>query len=116
MLKPQEFEPPPLVDWHLRNWRDWMRRDSLHLGYPSKSAGLHTGGISGPDAFDHLCESADEHAAIVINGVIDDLVPAESAAVHYIYLHAVYRVRDFEAQFENAIGKIGRALFAKGLA
>lgn len=106
----------PLVDFHLRNWAIWMRHPGLRLGYPARSAGLQCGGISGHDAFDELCEQADEHAAIVINRIIDDLETDESAAINHKYLHAVYRLRNLEASFERAVGRVWRAMLANGLA
>jgi len=93
-----------------------MRHPGLRLGYPARSAGLQCGGISWHDAFDELCEQADEHAAIVINRIIDDLETDESAAINHKYLHAVYRLRNLEASFERAVGRVWRAMLANGLA
>lgn len=106
----------PLVDFHLRNWALWMRHPGLRLGYPARSAGIQCGGISGDDAFDCLCEQADEHAAVVMNRIIDDLSPDEAAAINHQYLHAVYRLRNLEASFERAVGRVWRAMLANGLA
>jgi len=109
------FDVPPIVDFHLRNWRDWMHRDSLRIGYPSKSAGLESGYISGDDAFDDLCLKADEHAARVVDALIDGMPQDESCAIHHAYLHACYRLRDFDASFESACQKLLRGMVAKGL-
>lgn len=109
-------DPNPLVDFHLRNWAKWMRQPSLKLGYPAKSCGLESGFVSGEDGFDILCEQADEQAAVLMNAIIDGLEPDETAAINHKYLHAVYRLRDMEASFERALGRVWRGMLARGLA
>ncbi len=110
------LEIHPLVDYHLKNWAYWMRHPGIKLDYPSKSAGFITGGVSGVDGFDHWADGCDSEAVIIINRLIDDLEPDESAAINHIYLRAVYRLRDPESSFERAIGKIFRGMVKEGLA
>jgi hypothetical protein len=51
-----------------------------------------------------------------MNRIIDDLEPDEAAAINHQYLHAVYRLRNLEASFERAVGRVWRAMLANGLA
>lgn len=88
-----DFPELAYAEWHLQNWAKWMRAASMRLGYPSKSAGLQCGGISGEDAFDHMCEEADSYAAKASDSSIESLAPREQGVIHHFYLHAVYRFR-----------------------
>ena len=106
----------PLVDWHLRNWARWMRHPGLDLGYPKKSSGLESGYVSGSDGFDILCEEADEVSAVTLNAIIDGLPQDESSAISHKYLHAVYRVRDYNGSLLRAISKIWRGMLSRGIA
>ena len=110
------IEVSPIVDWHLRNWQRWMRVTNLGLSYPSRSAGLESGGVSSADAFDLLCEDADEQAAVALNAIIDSLAPDETAAINHQYLHAVYRMRDFQGSLDRALAKVWRGMLARGIA
>lgn len=59
--------------YHLQGWGEWRRqnRGSVTRGYPSKSAGIESGG--GSEEFDHMVEREDSKAAAICDTVIDDL-------------------------------------------
>ncbi len=78
-----------LLDWHLRNWADWMRSGDGNLGYPHAACGCRGNGFHGD--FDGLLEESDRTCAIALNAAIDDLPPIETAAIYHTYLYAVYR-------------------------
>lgn len=78
-----------LVVNELKDWAHWMRKDteSRHLGYPSRSAGMSSGYVS--KTFDEMCEYIDIERVLIINALVCDLVPAQSAAIHHRYLGTV---------------------------
>lgn len=59
--------------YHLTGWGTWRRqnRGSVTRGYPSKSAGIESGG--GSEEFEHMVEREDSKAAAICDTVIDDL-------------------------------------------
>ncbi len=59
--------------YHLQGWGIWRRiaRGTATRGYPSKSAGVESGG--GSEEFDALVEREDAKAAAICDRVIDDL-------------------------------------------
>lgn len=59
--------------YHLIGWGEWRRknRGSVTRGYPSKSAGIESGG--GSEEFDNMVEREDSKAAAICDTVIDDL-------------------------------------------
>jgi len=59
--------------YYLQIWGYWRmaNRGSVTRGYPSKSAGIGSGGSS--EEFDHLVEREDAKAAQVCDTIIDDL-------------------------------------------
>lgn len=106
----------PLVDSRLKMWARWMRHPETRLGYPSKAAGFLCGGVSGEDGFQHWGEGLDSAAVVIINRMVDDLQPDESAAIHHHYLHAVYRMRDLPGSLERAVARLYRWMVGEGLA
>jgi len=105
------------VDRYLDLWSTWMRKPATDLGYPTRSSFLATGGTSGADAFDHLCDDADHYAAKATDAVICGLSPIEQSAVHHVHLAAVFRcIRESITEvYERARGKVARELAKKGL-
>jgi hypothetical protein len=77
------------LEWHLLNWRDYMRSGSVTTGYPKHSIGVSTGG--GQAHFDDLADASEHRVAISCNAIIEGLPPAQSAAIFSQYLHAVFR-------------------------
>jgi len=102
------------VEWHLENWATWARSYHPRLGMPSRALGLATTGLSD---FDDLCEAADSYAAQATDAAIDNLTPAQSAAVNRKWLDAVYRFpRDnFIDSYADAIKRLGPLLDRQGL-
>jgi hypothetical protein len=74
------------LDWYLENWSEWMRKDSLRLGYPSQSLGFASGGASSDDTFDHMCEAVDLNCARVMNGMIDSIKWPYRLAINHVWL------------------------------
>lgn len=104
------------VDKQLLNWASWLRRSTYCHGYPARSSIIATGGISGIDAFEHLCAEADLHAAIVTDQLIADLPAKEQAAVKHHYTGTIYKFDDLEKYFDAAIEILAKKMPAKGLA
>ena len=84
---------PERADWHLHNWGVWRRGDVMTAGYDSQSAGLSCGGISGKDAFEHLCEPVDDWAAQVCDAIIDELPQLYRMALSNVYEASVWKFR-----------------------
>lgn len=110
-MKPRELRDvkdiiDPRADWHLDNWRDWMRMDRYGNGFPKSSHIFASGGISGEDAFDCMVESADKQTAKLADAVISDLEPRYQCAIHNVYLGSVWRFRgDPAAIFVDAVAE-----------
>ena len=104
------------ADWHLRNWADWMRIPDIRTGYPTHSAGFSCGGISGEDAFEHLCDQADNYAAHVSHGIIQSLDARMQCAIENRYLRSVWRFRgDPEEVLAQAVQMFWLRALSKGL-
>lgn len=84
---------PERADWHLANWGQWRRSDHLTDGYCDHSVGLSTGGISGADAFEHLCEPCDEWSAEVSDAIISGLPMLYRNVLSNVYEAAVMTFR-----------------------
>lgn len=102
----------------LTDWARWMRKDTntRHLGYPSRSLGMESGYIS--STFDEMCETADLERVMVINSLVNDLVPAQRGAVEYKYLRTSMRFPRnnymellLQAHFEVYIGMKKKGLY-----
>ncbi len=72
-------------------WAERIETWSPRLGYPRRSAGLSTGGGSGDDAFEHLCEQADSYAARTAEAIVDNLPLPQRAILIHVYLRSVFR-------------------------
>ncbi|OIR02605.1 hypothetical protein GALL_153190 [mine drainage metagenome] len=91
----EEFERwrrmiPERPDWHLHNWGNWRLGYHIVHGYRQDSAGMGSGGASGVDAFQHLCEPVDEWAARISDTVIDDLHLLHRTIISNVYEAAVW--------------------------
>jgi hypothetical protein len=101
-------------DWHLHNWGVWRRGEQLTDGYDSKSAGLSCGGISGVDAFAHLCEPVDEWAAHVSDAIIDEMPQLYRMAISNVYEASVWQFRS-TAILEKALVDGAAAFWVEAL-
>jgi len=108
------------VEGYLAMWVQWQRSWSAadELGFPKAHPMFKNlrSGVAGNDTFDHLCEQADTWAAHVIDAVIDGLSPIERAAIYHKHLAAVFRGRDLDAAYDQAIAALERGIAAKGVA
>lgn len=81
--------------WHLLGWAERIRSWAPNIGYPGRAAGLSTGGGSGDDSFEHLCEEADGYAARTCEAIIDNLPdPRHRSVLSHVYLASVWRFRN----------------------
>jgi hypothetical protein len=77
-----------ILDFHLNNWARWMEREKLVRGYSNRACGCTSWG----DGWDNDTTEARNEAAqaACVNALINDMKPAQRAAVHHCYLHAVF--------------------------
>lgn len=68
----------------LAEWAEWMSHEKVGRGYPSRAAGLSSGGSS--ESFEDLCERADAQRARTVDAVIRSLPTGACAAVHSVWL------------------------------
>jgi hypothetical protein len=94
------------LEEHLSNWVQYMRQPSHKLGYPAKSLCIASGGSACADAFEYMCDDMDTDNAITLDAMIDSLPPSQSCAIHHKWLHAVYRMRDIEAAYLDALDNL----------
>lgn len=110
----------PRADWHLENWRRWMKSCEVGKGYPRRSAALASGGSAGGEEFDCMCEEADRHAAKVSDSVIDSLKLLDQRyplAIWNVYLGRVWTYRgDPGAIFAQAVEQFWSRAQRHGLA
>lgn len=103
------------VEWHLENWANWSRSYRPALGLPSRALALASN--SSRD-FDEMCDEADSYAAKVTEAAIENLVPAEAAAVYRKWdICSVYRFprHNFIEMYTAALQKLAISLDAQGL-
>jgi hypothetical protein len=102
------------LEWHLDNWRRYMRRDNVTDGYPGKAAGCVGGGYS--QTFDEMADASDVRVARIVDALVGSLTNVERAAIYHRYLYAVYRFRlDVETVVNRARLRIAQWLVARGV-
>lgn len=111
------FGTPERVEWHLENWRRWMRSGQEVDGLPRSSGGLSDGGTS--KGFDEMIEAEDRRCAKVVDAILDNLSPVERIAV-YTYKGIMGRVFKFQRityhqALTSARAVIGRELSRRGV-
>ena len=94
------------LEWHLENWSDWMRRDTNKLGYPSKSLMIASGGSSGADEFEIMCDDADTNAATTIDSIIDSISAPQRTAINHQWLKVVHHYPTHELDILEAYNAI----------
>ena len=73
----------------LTEWAQWQRAYAPRLGYPSRSLTCYSEG--GQD-FEGMCETVDNHTYATVDACVQDLAPAQRAAVMRRYgIAAVFR-------------------------
>ena len=91
------------IDWHLANWVRFMHKNSLAIGYPSRSLGVETGGSAGSEEFDHIADREENKAAAEFDCCIEALEAARRNAIHHKYLGSKYRYTDYETNLFCAL-------------
>ena len=73
----------------LTDWAQWQRAYSPRLGYPSRSLTCYS---EGSRDFEGMCEDADNQTFASVDACVQDLMPAQRAAVMRRYgIAAVFR-------------------------
>ena len=103
------------LDWHLHNWRDWMRSGEHIQGYKHTAAGCVGGGHIGD--FDDMVAKVDRKTAAIMDTLINDLPPTQACAVHHRWLHSVWGFpRDnFDELYSAACESLLAGMSHKGL-
>lgn len=74
----------------MMEWAEWHRKDVGVEGYPEASSGISSGYVSA--TFDDMCEEADAWRAMVVDTCVDELLPAQRAAIMRKYgISGVFR-------------------------
>ena len=73
----------------LEDWADWQRAYTPRLGYPSRSLTCYS---EGSQDFEDMCETVDNQTFATVDACVQDLIPAQRAAVMRRYgIAAVFR-------------------------
>lgn len=73
----------------LTEWAQWQRAYSPRLGYPSRSLTCYS---EGSQDFESLCDAVDGQTFASVDACVQDLMPAQRAAVMRRYgIAAVFR-------------------------
>lgn len=98
------------LEFHLDNWRRYMRSGVVVDGMPGRSAVCQGGGISA--TFDELVDATDMRCAQAVDALMLGLSHTERAAINHVYLYAVFR---FPRGNLSELLESGRLKVAKGL-
>lgn len=104
------------LEFHMDNWRRWMRCDDVTTGAPNKAAGCVGGGYS--QSFDDMADASDVRCAMIVDALVSSLTHIERAAVNHKYLYAVFRFHhqaSFESTLQRARTKLAEWLVARGV-
>lgn len=99
----------------LEDWANWQRAYTPRLGYPSRSLTCYS---EGSQDFESLCDAVDSQTFASVDACVQDLVPAQRAAVMRRYgIAAVFRFpRDnYESCLMMAHEALAKALPRKGV-
>lgn len=98
------------LEWHLGNWATYMQHDNARLG--AKISSLYgSGGSSGADAFEIMCEVADKRSAQIIDACIDALKKPQQTAIYHEWLGNSFFWPTHDMHYEDAMHNI--LLFAE---
>ena len=103
------------LEWHLENWSDWMKRDTMQLGYPAKSIMIMGGGAIGADDFEILCDNADSHAASMIDAIIDSISMPQRTAINHQWLKVAHHYPTQALDLDEAYTAIIKIADRRGL-
>jgi len=107
------FGTPDRVEWHLENWRRWMRSGQEVDSLPSRSSGVSDGGTS--KGFDEMAEAEDRRCAKIVDAILDNLPPVERIAI-YIERGVMGRVFKFVRVTYHQALSAGKAALGRELA
>ena len=101
------------IDWHMSNWERYMRSIGLlSLAYSASQ------GAMGSSDFEGMCRDSDQVCARAVDALIQDLRPAQQAAVWVEHgLTTVWRFPRLNRAklYEEAKEEIERGLKARGV-
>ena len=103
------------LEWHLQNWSYYMQKDTHRLGYPSKSLCIATGGASGDDEFDIMCDEVDTQCAQAMDSIIDSISQPQRTAINHIWLKTYHHYPTQDLDYEEAIESILKLVNKRGL-
>ena len=111
------FGTPERVEFHLDNWRRWMRSGKEVDSLPGRSCGCSDGGTS--RSFDDMVEAEDRRCAKIVDAILDNLPPVQRIAI-YMERRIMGRVFEFKRiTYHQALteGKsaLGRELARRGV-
>lgn len=113
---PVRDEQEQRLDFHIGNWARWMRSGEHVQGYKHGAAGCVGGGYCGD--FDDMVAAVDRRCAVIMDTLITDLPPAQSCAVHHLWINSVYRFRPthpFQETYDRACQNLLVGMSNKGL-
>ena len=108
-----KFGTPERVDWHLENWRRWMRSGREVDAFPGRSSGCSDGGTS--KGFDEMAEAEDRRCAKIVDAILDNLPPTDRIAI-YIERGIMGRVFRFARKTYHQCLTEGKAALGRELA
>ena len=103
------------MEWHLGNWSEWMHIDSHKLGYPSKSACMLSGGASGEDEFEIMCETADIQCAMSLDSLMHSLSQPQTVAINHAWLNNRHHYPTHELDYVEAVERLMYLANKRGL-
>ena len=111
-MKPNDLAQ---LDRILAEWADWMSHEKVGRGYPSRAAGLSSGGSS--ESFEDSCERADTQRAKTVDAVIRSLPSGPCAAVHSVWLGSrwVLEWMDRAECYAQAVDRLPAELNRRGV-
>lgn len=112
-----QFGTPERVEWHLDNWRRWMRSGQEVDGFAGRSSGCSDGGTS--KGFDEMVEEEDRRCAKAVDAIMMNL-PAPQRIAIYVERGIMGQAFRFErVSYQQALGlgkaAIGRELARRGI-
>lgn len=103
------------LEWQLENWALYMKRPSSKLGYPSKSMCISSGGVSGVDEFELMCEESDTQCAITMDSIIDSISQPCRVAINHHWLGVAHHYPTQLLDYDIALGQILKLARKRGL-
>jgi len=97
----------------LDKWKLYMRSDNHKLGYPSKSIGMSSGGVSG--SFDDMYNEVENDNIRTVDAVIHSLPKDQQQAIYARYLQTkkpMYYELKLEMAIDNLLTIVGRRIGA----